>query len=239
MLLAALVSMLAGAGSAAAEPALSWSGTRGPFAWEAQSLACGVAGVAQSSRLKAHTRWRTSPADGYQRLTFMRQVRLGSAMGHRPAGPAVDPQHAARGRPQHAPLEPVVRAPGRRGRRREPPRRAVRMAPRSPRGGPAPAPHGGQAACVQDPRALEALPNEKGPPRGDPFEKNRRRPTLPGGCPPSTIGAGGLNFSVRNGKRCFPAAMTTGNCEVRAPGEPRAPSKLHSDFIRCSNQDLG
>jgi hypothetical protein len=39
----------------------------------------------------------------------------------------------------------------------------------------------------------------------------RRRPTLPGGCPPSTIGAGGLNCSVRNGKRCFPAAMTAGN----------------------------
>ena len=39
----------------------------------------------------------------------------------------------------------------------------------------------------------------------------RRRPTLPGGCPPSTIGAGGLNCSVRNGKRCFPAAMTAGS----------------------------
>ena len=26
----------------------------------------------------------------------------------------------------------------------------------------------------------------------------------------STIGAGGLNFSVRNGKRCFPSAITTG-----------------------------
>src|SRR4051812_48319884 len=36
----------------------------------------------------------------------------------------------------------------------------------------------------------------------------RRRPTLPGGCPPSTIGPGRLNFSVRNGKRCFPAGMT-------------------------------
>jgi hypothetical protein len=78
-LLAALVSKLVGAGSATAEPALSWSGARGPFAWEAQSLACGVAGVAQSSRLKAHTRWRTSPADGYQRLTFTRQVRIGTA----------------------------------------------------------------------------------------------------------------------------------------------------------------
>src|SRR4051794_9962214 len=36
----------------------------------------------------------------------------------------------------------------------------------------------------------------------------RRRPTLPGDCSPSTIGASGLNFSVRNGKRCTPAAMT-------------------------------
>ena len=38
-------------------------------------------------------------------------------------------------------------------------------------------------------------------------KKNRRRPTLPGGCPPSTIGAEWLNCSVRNGKRCFPLAM--------------------------------
>src|SRR5665811_2154409 len=38
--------------------------------------------------------------------------------------------------------------------------------------------------------------------------KNRRRPTLPGGCPPSTIGAERLNCSVRNGKRCFPFAMS-------------------------------
>jgi hypothetical protein len=69
-------------------------------------------------------------------------------------------------------------------------------------------------------------------------KKIRRRPTLPGGCPPSTIGAGGLNCSVRNGKRCTPAAMTTGNCEVLASsarGEASAcqghcaPSKLHSD----------
>ena len=39
---------------------------------------------------------------------------------------------------------------------------------------------------------------------------HRRRPTLPGPCGPSTIGAEGLNCSVRNGKRCFPLAMTTG-----------------------------
>ena len=40
------------------------------------------------------------------------------------------------------------------------------------------------------------------------FEKRRRRPTLPRVC--STIGAIGLNFSVRNGKRWNPDAITTG-----------------------------
>jgi hypothetical protein len=48
---------------------------------------------------------------------------------------------------------------------------------------------------------------EKGPPRRAAQVKNRRRPTLPGGCPPSTIGAERLNCSVRNGKRCLPLAM--------------------------------
>ena len=46
--------------------------------------------------------------------------------------------------------------------------------------------------------------------------KSGRRPTLPGACAPSTIGAGGLNFSVRNGKRCTPAAMTAQIVEVPA-----------------------
>ena len=58
-----------------------------------------------------------------------------------------------------------------------------------------------------------------------------RRPTLPGACAPSTIGASGLNFSVRNGKRCTPAAMTAQT--VKGRREPHGPSKLHSDF-RCS-----
>ena len=39
----------------------------------------------------------------------------------------------------------------------------------------------------------------------------RQRPTLPGEFPPSTIGAGGLNFRVRNGNGCDSAAMVTGN----------------------------
>lgn len=38
-----------------------------------------------------------------------------------------------------------------------------------------------------------------------------QRPTLPRVCTRSTIGAEGLNDSVRNGKRCFPLAMATRN----------------------------
>jgi hypothetical protein len=66
--------------------------------------------------------------------------------------------------------------------------------------------------------------------------KTGRRPTLPGACAPSTIGAGGLNFSVRNGKRCIPAAMTAQVVEVPAARvyERVQPSKLHSSSRRCS-----
>ena len=35
------------------------------------------------------------------------------------------------------------------------------------------------------------------------------RPTLPGGCPPSTISAQELNFCVRNGNRCILFAIIT------------------------------
>src|SRR4051812_24502369 len=52
--------------------------------------------------------------------------------------------------------------------------------------------------------------NDSEPPQGDgPLNLIRRRPTLPGPFGPSTIGAEGLNFSVRNGKRCFPLAIAT------------------------------
>ena len=40
----------------------------------------------------------------------------------------------------------------------------------------------------------------------------RRRPTLPGPLDPSTIGAGGLNFRVRNGNGWDPSAMATEIC---------------------------
>ena len=63
------------------------------------------------------------------------------------------------------------------------------------------------AACAS--ASAQAVRNEKEPPEGGSRSKKRRRPTLPGRCRPSTIGAEGLNCSVRNGKRCFPLAITT------------------------------
>jgi hypothetical protein len=61
-------------------------------------------------------------------------------------------------------------------------------------------------------------------------KKVRRRPTLPGGHPPSTIGAGGLHCRVRNGNGCFPAAVATGTSSgsqtpLRTPERARAKSK--------------
>jgi hypothetical protein len=50
-------------------------------------------------------------------------------------------------------------------------------------------------------------------PRADPGPLSliRRRPTLPRRCQRSTIGAGGLNFRVRDGNGCNPSARVTGN----------------------------
>ena len=47
-----------------------------------------------------------------------------------------------------------------------------------------------------------------------------RRPTLPGGYPPSTIGAGGLNCRVREGTGCTPTAGVT-NHLARPQVSPR------------------
>ncbi len=59
-------------------------------------------------------------------------------------------------------------------------------------------------------------------------EKSRRRPTLPGGLPPSTIGAGGLNCRVRNGNGCFPAAMATGNLALSGARPPDLDGQGHA-----------
>jgi len=64
---------LGGAQAAGGHPFPHWSGTSGPYSWEAKRLACGVVGE-ELSRVRAHTRWRTSPANGYMRVTFQRLI---------------------------------------------------------------------------------------------------------------------------------------------------------------------
>jgi hypothetical protein len=50
------------------------------------------------------------------------------------------------------------------------------------------------------------------------FRLIRRRPTLPGGLPPSTIGDDELNYRVRNGNGCDFVSMAT---------ETLTPTALH------------
>src|SRR5205823_12885828 len=73
----------------------------------------------------------------------------------------------------------------------------------------------GREIAVRRARSSTARATHDGWPKS--VQKNRRRPTLPGPCEPSTIGAEGLNCSVRNGKRCFPLAMTTGKAREAEP----------------------
>ena len=75
--------------------------------------------------------------------------------------------------------------------------------------------------------------------RRRPVRKNRRRPTLPGPCEPSTIGAEGLNCSVRNGKRCFPLAIATGKGRETALEAVLGPSKLHSATASITRPCIG
>ena len=83
----------------------------------------------------------------------------------------------------------------------------------------------GGGAWPEANRRVAAPKRDEGPLRsGAPSSREiRRRPTLPGGLPPSTIGAGGLNFRVRNGNGCDPAAMATGNLLSRASAQARRP----------------
>src|SRR5205085_10978276 len=94
----------------------------------------------------------------------------------------------------------------------------------APPGGPPGAAAGGARdgppAAVPDPASPAAGAEGAG------AKLERRRPTLPGPRGPSTIGAEGLNCSVRNGKRCIPLAKATATCQDRAL---RGPSKPHSD----------
>ena len=71
-------------------------------------------------------------------------------------------------------------------------------------------------SAVQAGSAIEnvSLPGEKKAllrKIGEGLQKIRQRPTLPHSYPCSTIGAGGLNFCVRDGNRCYPSAIATEN----------------------------
>ena len=67
----------------------------------------------------------------------------------------------------------------------------------------------------------------------------RRRPTLPGRVQPSTIGAEGLNFCVRDGNRWNPFAITTGNLFSRS-SLSRYPDNCtaHKDFCQLLRLSL-
>ena len=66
-----------------------------------------------------------------------------------------------------------------------------------------------------DAQTCAAPGTRKGRPEGRPFQSKPAATYSPRPEGPSTIGAVGLNCSVRNGKRCFPHAIATGNCRDR------------------------
>jgi hypothetical protein len=170
-----------------------------------------------------------------QRSTpWMHGSRLPGRSRHAPRGrpPPPPPTRTADGSPVSHPRAGAARSAH---ARRSAARRSIARPPRGPDrrtapglGGPG-APHGlapspgrrtssplgppltGRPECrVGMPRTTTSRPS------GRLVRRNRRRPTLPGPCEPSTIGAVGLNCSVRNGKRCFPHAIATGNLRDRA-----------------------
>ena len=60
----------------------------------------------------------------------------------------------------------------------------------------------------------------------------RQRPTLPGEFPPSTIGAGRLNFRVRNGNGCGPAAIATRDQDA-VDIVARTSAEVHNDVCKA------
>jgi hypothetical protein len=93
------------------------------------------------------------------------------------------------------------------------------------------------------PKRRERAKTTRGPDHNDRALSGeiRRRPTLPGRIHPSTIGAGRLNFRVRNGNGCDPVAIATEICCRRrsSSGERAAgtrgvsPRELHSEHERA------
>ena len=60
--------------AASAHPFSGWTGKSGPFRWQAETVSCGAV-PGELNRIHAHTRWVTSPENGYQVATFRRQIR--------------------------------------------------------------------------------------------------------------------------------------------------------------------
>jgi hypothetical protein len=56
-----------------AHPFSKWTGKAGPFRWQAETVSCGAV-TGGPNRIEAHTRWLSSPANGYQRAVFRRQI---------------------------------------------------------------------------------------------------------------------------------------------------------------------
>ena len=75
-----------------------------------------------------------------------------------------------------------------------------------------------QAPAAAAPHNAAGPREDLGAPRGS---SSRQRPTLPPRYQGSTIGAGGLNGSVRNGKRCGPSAIATGKTRTCIPATVR------------------
>jgi hypothetical protein len=150
---------------------------------------------------------RVPPAPSTAALAPAAAARSGagtSAALHRPAGPQRSLQPRAR--------RPSLTLGGRPAARSAAPGLDLRV-PAGRRSGPHGRSSRGEGRARRSPAAPERRTGTKSSPArsGARCEVNRRRPTLPGPCGPSTIGAEGLNCSVRNGKRCFPLAIATGN----------------------------
>lgn len=62
------------AGVANAHSFSGWTGKSGPFRWQARIVSCGAVG-GEPNRVTAHSRWLSSPANGYQQAVFKRQIR--------------------------------------------------------------------------------------------------------------------------------------------------------------------
>jgi hypothetical protein len=82
------------------------------------------------------------------------------------------------------------------------------------------------------PRGNEGSPKCIEAPKGLDEGMFRQRPTLPPRLQGSTIGAGGLNFRVRNGTGCFPSAIATETlrgCKLR--GAPGTSQRARADQV--------